>query len=282
MRWRLHPLGRGGAVRLSVLLLIGVLAGALVLLRPVLALYEAQAALGVGTAQSTAPSAATTFPSPAAREVASPARDDPQAADPQPQQLDVPPVARTDELGIARSDTTGDGTWNVAGPIAPPASPRSGTHRYLLQVEGGTGLSADEIAPFVNAVLNDDRGWAGTDDVSFEQVQDPTQADFVLSIATPGTTDQRCAPLDTEGRWSCRQGATVNINADRWSYLVPWFPDAETYRAYLVNHEVGHWLGRGHLRCPGAGVKAPTMMQQSGGLDRCLANPWPAQDGQAG
>nr|WP_300338857.1 DUF3152 domain-containing protein [Actinomyces sp.] len=273
---------RPQSVWLGLLLVVVAVTAVLVLLRPLLVPHEAQAALGLAATAQATPSVTASPPAQAGLAPSGASDREGQeepVASPQPS---VPPVARTDEMGIAHSDTTGDGTWRVAVALPAPSTPRSSTHRYLLQVEGGTGIDADEIAPFVNAVLNDDRGWAGVDDVSFEQVQDPAQADFTLNVATPGTTDQLCAPLSTEGRWSCRQGATVNLNADRWSYLVPWFPDAETYRSYLVNHEVGHWLGRGHLRCPGEGLKAPTMMQQSGGLERCLANPWPTQDGQAG
>ena len=42
-----------------------------------------------------------------------------------------------------------------------------------------------------------------------------------------------------------------------------------------MNHEVGHWLGLGHLDCPAPGGPAPVMRQQSIDLPGCAFNAWP-------
>ena len=76
--------------------------------------------------------------------------------------------------------------------------------------------------------------------------------------------------------YSCRVGRYVIINQDRWRRGSPYFPGTlEQYRRMVVNHETGHWLGRGHAYCPGKGQPAPVMQQQSKGLSGCRVNPWP-------
>ena len=47
------------------------------------------------------------------------------------------------------------------------------------------------------------------------------------------------------------------------------------YRHYVVNHEVGHVFGNGHVDCPGAGQPAPVMVQQTLSLGGCVKNAWP-------
>lgn len=72
-------------------------------------------------------------------------------------------------------------------------------------------------------------------------------------------------------------GNRVVVNTDRWLYMTPTYDDLAEYRAYLINHEVGHYLGLGHVGCPGAGERAPVMMQQSIDLGGCVRNAWPRE-----
>ncbi len=65
------------------------------------------------------------------------------------------------------------------------------------------------------------------------------------------------------------------LNSDRWLLKTPTYDDLDEYRAYMVNHEVGHFLGHDHVGCPGEGETAPVMLQQSMALDGCIANGWP-------
>lgn len=151
-------------------------------------------------------------------------------------------------------------------------------HHYNVQVETATGLSANSAADEISAVLGDSRGWTATGRDGFRRVSSDETADLTVKIATPDTVDAICgaAGLRTRGEVNCSIGPTVVVNLKRWLQGSPQFdgPIGE-YRALIINHEVGHSLGRGHETCPGPGKPAPAMMQQIDGLKGCVANAWP-------
>ena len=110
---------------------------------------------------------------------------------------------------------------------------------------------------------------------------DRDDAELHAYVVSAKTTDAMCAPLRTLGEVSCQTGRKVVLNASRWGYGAKpvsraFGDDVTGYRRYLVNHEFGHYLGYGHVGCPGKGRKAPVMMQQTKGLKGCVANSWPA------
>ena len=223
-------------------------------------------------------SAATATPSPAPAEAAAPsaAPSASQAASPTstPSATPTPsasalPSPRLDTEGFAHSDAVGNGKWTIA-PAAKVSRPAAATvYRYVLRVEGGTHVDAAAAAPIVERILHDARG--------------PAAADLTINIATPPTADSLCSPLDTGGMWNCRNANNVVINSDRWNWGAVTFPDVDSYRTYVTNHEVGHFLGHEHEFCAGAGLKAPLMAQQSHDLaGGCVYNPWPTQDNQPG
>ncbi|MDO0925837.1 DUF3152 domain-containing protein [Streptomyces sp. TG1A-8] len=156
--------------------------------------------------------------------------------------------------------------------------------RYRVDVERGLGLDAELFAQAVQKTLNDDRSWAHGGARTFERVSSG-EPDFVITLASPGTTAQWCAKsgLDTtEDNVSCDSAATerVMINAYRWAQGSTTYGDEiHAYRQMLINHEVGHRLGHGHVTCDKDGELAPVMQQQTKFLDHdgihCLPNPWP-------
>jgi predicted Zn-dependent protease len=100
--------------------------------------------------------------------------------------------------------------------------------------------------------------------------------DFKVSLISPGSMERYCPGVGTGGYTSCRYGERAVVNLARWATAVPHYDgDIATYRDYVVNHEVGHVLGNGHVNCPGGGQLAPVMVQQTLGLQGCEKNAWP-------
>lgn len=144
---------------------------------------------------------------------------------------------------------------------------------YRVEVEEGLHLEGEQVAATVHTTLTDARGWESLTGIAFERVVD-RGADLRVIVATPATTDRLCRPLDTRGELSCRIGDRVVLNAKRWVHAVPDYANArDHYRAYLINHEVGHALGQGHALCEGNDESAPVMMQQTKGARGVPAEP---------
>jgi hypothetical protein len=169
-------------------------------------------------------------------------------------------------------------------PGAAKAPGKGRKYRYRVDVEKGLGLDGALFAEAIQKTLNDDRSWAHDGAKTFERVSTGTP-DFVISLASPGTTATWCAKsgLDTsEENVSCDSAATqrVMINAYRWAQGAATYGPAKmlTYRQMLINHEVGHRLGHSHVSCATPGALAPVMQQQTKSLDiggiKCKANPW--------
>ncbi|MFE7620617.1 DUF3152 domain-containing protein [Streptomyces sp. NPDC057496] len=169
-------------------------------------------------------------------------------------------------------------------PGAAKAPGRGHKYRYRIDIEKGLGLDAGLFARAVQETLNDDRSWAHDGEMTFERVSSG-KADFVITLASPGTTGVWCAKsgLDTtQDNVSCDSAATerVMINAYRWAQGSSTFgPDKLfAYRQMLINHEVGHRLGHNHVSCRTPGALAPVMQQQTKTLDldgvKCRPNAW--------
>jgi hypothetical protein len=166
--------------------------------------------------------------------------------------------------------TSAAGTFDIA-----PGTSAAGTGvevSYRVEVENGLPYEPEPFARAVEDTLTDERGWTGR---GYRLARTDT-ASLRVVLASPATTDRLCAPLQTRGKVSCRNGNVVAINALRWAEGADSYgDDLAGYRTYVINHEFGHALERGHEPCPGPGQPAPIMLQQTLGLDGCTANPWP-------
>ena len=183
-------------------------------------------------------------------------------------------VSRGDEPSAEPPATTQGGMGHGGGVAAHPAptsypsvgagrftaadgeTPVHGTdgplRRYRVVVERGAGQDAAVFAATVDEVLADPRSWIASDELRVQRVADAGAADFTIYLATPVTSE---AVPD--------YGASL-----------------DTYRTYVINHEVGHEFGEEHEACPGPGEPAPVMQQQTYGLHGCVANAWPYLDGR--
>lgn len=194
----------------------------------------------------------------------------PPAPTPEPPPPPPPPPVRAPE------------GWIIAPGNGPLVGSGGRIARYTVEVADGleSRMSLEEFAERVETALSEpDRGWTARGRHRVQRVEDPGRANIRVVLASPDQVDRLCGRvgLNTGGIYSCWTGRFAALNADRWFTGVSHIPDLEVYRAYLINHEVGHGLGYGHVGCPGAGRPAPVMLQQSMSfrMGGCRPNGWP-------
>ncbi|WP_106849539.1 DUF3152 domain-containing protein [Blastococcus sp. Marseille-P5729] len=152
---------------------------------------------------------------------------------------------------------------------------------FDVEVEGGIGVDGAQFAAEVEQILGDPRSWGAGGQMSFQRVSSG-DVDFHVALVSPDHVEGLCPGYNTNGFTSCRYGDRAVINLARWSIGVTDYEGyLEDYRQYVVNHEVGHYLGHTHVECPAPGAKAPVMMQQTLGVLPCAINAWPYPNGPA-
>ncbi|WP_019853266.1 DUF3152 domain-containing protein [Actinopolyspora mortivallis] len=205
---------------------------------------------------------------------------------------------------------SGSGTFEVL-PGRTEAVGSGRLYEYTVEVESGVRLleGNDSFARLTEQTLSDPRSWTNPEagGISLRRVGANGPApDFRVTLVSQHTAREVCGydeglPYDS----SCRIGERVYINAARWVRGATSFDgDIGTYRRYVVNHEVGHFFGNGHVGCPEQGQLAPVMMQQTFSLSNdvlhrlnervsqgteipengfvCKPNAWPFPLGEAG
>lgn len=196
-----------------------------------------------------------------------------------PEDTSAPPTTRSTRLRdpAAPPVRIAPEGWLVAGgrsPVAGTGGPLV-TYTVELATSAGRRIGVDGFAAVVTATLSDpENGWTAAGRWRLQRVDDPGAARIRVLLAEPTEVDLLCARagLDTRGRFSCWDGRIAALNADRWTDGVGHVDDLALYRAYLVNHEVGHGLGYGHEDCPTSGALAPIMMQLTLSTQGCLPN----------
>ncbi|MEV4413575.1 DUF3152 domain-containing protein [Catellatospora sp. NPDC049609] len=180
--------------------------------------------------------------------------------------------------GSAGALATGSGSFAYATGTGQTVGAKGTLRRYRVAVEKGSGQEVAAFTAEVQRILAEPRGWTGGGSLRLQRVAEKGQHDFTILLATPGTATKLCAAggLHTEGFHSCRLPGQLIINLDRWLQGVPDYgAPIEDYRAFALNHELGHQLGYGHQACPAPGQPAPVMQQKSTDRKGCTPNPWP-------
>ncbi len=197
----------------------------------------------------------------------------------------TPPPTPTPTVSRAGTDIppTGSGTFVTAKAGGATVGSGSRPLRYAVEVESGLDISPSEAANEIAAILAAPRGWTHDPRTAFRLVSAGAPHDLTVKIATPGTADALCwagIHQDTGGEYNCEVPGGVVVNLKRWVKGSPTFDGPiHDYRALIINHEMGHFLGHSHVTCAGPGQLAPVMMQQIKGLHGCVANAWPYDKG---
>lgn len=163
------------------------------------------------------------------------------------------------------------GLASAATPSSAAATTQTVT--YSTQELGAVKADFAGFRRVVAATLDDPRGWSLDGRVDFREVR--AGGRLTIALASPAAIEgvDACSAF-----YSCRAGDHVLINSDRWRHATDSYRGQallHSYRQMVINHEVGHALGFGHVDCSRAGAPAAVMQQQSKGLDGCSRNPWP-------
>ncbi|UWZ37328.1 DUF3152 domain-containing protein [Dactylosporangium roseum] len=244
-------------------------------------------------------------PSPAASPSAKPSSKKPA---PKPSATLKKPVNAGGDTGGAKPVSPGAdgvpmrgaGTFTVASGGTEVVGGGATLVRYRVEIEDGIQWGGNpvwtpaETAAEVERAIGAPRGWTlsaehpvtyGPNRLadaswSFQRVSG-TDFSVRLRLATPDTVDKLCASVgvNTQGIYSCRYGQTILLNLRRWLKGIAGHP-GEDFHANTINHEMGHFLGFDHMKCPGSGP-APIMQTQTIALNGCTMNSFPFTTGGA-
>ncbi len=193
--------------------------------------------------------------------------------------------------------TSGAGTFAIAGGGTDVVGAGATLVKYRVEVEEGIDWlthnpwTPGEFASTVDQIIAHPRGWTRSAESPITNSDEHMSAaswafqrvggdDYSVRVrlATPDTVDRLCgaAGVSTRGVYSCRFGTTLMINLRRWLNGATGFPmDVPAYRHMVIDHEMGHYLGFDHMKCPGSGRTAPVMQTQTIALGGCTPNAYP-------
>jgi hypothetical protein len=233
----------------------------------------------------TGPSAPVAGPEPTDVVTPTPTDSPTPTPTPSPSLTPSPSPSTTKVTPKPPTTTSKPSTQWIYAPSGGPSAGSGTVWRYRIAVEVGVPVTIGDLTTVVNSTLDDPKSWIAGG-IQLVQVGAGDSAQFTVWLASPNTAYSMCIAgaggIDIRvggvPYTSCRNGNNVVLNSSRYLNAVSGYP-LDPYRQYMVNHEVGHRLGHGHELCPGAGLPAPVMEQQTLGLHGCVAYSWPYKDG---
>lgn len=185
----------------------------------------------------------------------------------------------------------GDGTFTTLS--APDAStPDTAVVQYVrIDVEDGLQMTDGTLSTFVMSALNDPQGWGKEGPTTY--VQTDGAPDVRVVFASPRTAAAMCptphepasllpsaspspsaSPTASAATVQCAGQGTIVVSIYDWIQgLEPFAEDRTDARIYLLNHGLGHVLGKADAECK-KGV-ANVMVDQRTLAEACTPNPWP-------
>jgi len=140
--------------------------------------------------------------------------------------------------------------------------------RYSAHVDTDVHYPKQTFLDLLQIYLADPDGWAGK---GYHFEYDP-KASLIIRLSSTRTIQTECG-LPKGLSCAVLGGKKMWLNSDRWLKGAPASQlPLDSYRQYMVSHEMGHILGHEHSNCPGKGEEAPIMLQQTLGLKGCRPN----------
>jgi predicted Zn-dependent protease len=146
---------------------------------------------------------------------------------------------------------------------------------YKIEFDNTLNLKRNLIINKIVEILNNKKGWYKLGyKFHYLETEEKKSNNFIIKIVPQHFIEKECSMKGL----SCADTSKniIYINFNRWkngsskSKL-----NVQDYRVYLINHEVGHILGRSHNKCGNPNTKVPVMVQQTLGIQKCKPNPWP-------
>ena len=202
------------------------------------------------------------------------------------------------DAGVTTTDvaTKAAGTISVVPGIGSPTAGAGDVRWVSVAVEDGVKIDAAAFKSYVIATLNANRGWGTGHSVQF--VSTDGVADYRIVLASPYTAKVLCpdphltkpagsfleaspsptpspsgspspTPPAVDSPWSCAQDGVIVISSYDWTAGFPAYAtDFAGSRAYMLNHHLGHLLGKEDVEC--TGEIANVMVVQEAKLPRWL------------